>query len=278
MLRWQQRESPDGWAEIHGRLADFYEKHVEDAGIASTDVLTDSAMQRFLVEEQYHRLCQSPRREIKAALDGFLTAFSLDERFAADLSEAILQAGEDCNEEEVTHWGHMLTRGIKAYNDKQYETTAEVLTVLLESNLLDDQSYVIAYAWRGLVRLELGQHKQAWEDMNASLEASDSLTTDDHATNEQPGAFPLSGAGELPASIIGFIVFVLLLALLSFSLGKNKNLTLPLSGVTNQNEPQTETSNEEAGSPEELAFDEETIAFLREHLKRLMKRKPIDQD
>jgi hypothetical protein len=235
-------------------------------------------MQRFRVEEQYHRLCQSPRRELNAAIDGFFTAFSFDERFAADLSEVILQAGEDGGEEEVTHWGHMLNRVIKAYNDEQYETAAELLALLLESNLLDDQSYVIAYAWRGLVRVELGQHKQAWEDMNASLEASVSLTTDDHATNEHPSVFPLSGEGELPVSIIGIIVFVLLLVLLSSSLGKNKHIILPLSGATKQKAPRRDISNEKEDSPEELAFDEETIAFLREYLKRLMKRTPINPD
>jgi len=274
MLRWQRRESPQEWADIHGRLADYYKKkHLEDTGIVNADVLTDPAVQRSLVEAQYHRLCQAPRREIKAALDGFFTTFSLDERLAAVLAEAILQAGEDCDEAEVMRWGDVLNRGIKAYNDKRHETAAEVLTLFLESDLLNDQSCAIAYAWRGLVHLELGQHTQALKDMNASLETSNFL-----AANDQPGAFSLSDASELPLSSIGVFMFILLLALVIFSRHKNRDFTLPRSDATNQNAPQRETSNKEVGSPEEQTFDEETITILREFLKQLMKRKPIEQD
>jgi len=217
MLRRQRRESPQEWADSHGRLADYYEKQLEDADRANGTILLDPVAQRFFVEAHYHRLCQAPPKEIKAALNGFFTLFSLDERCAEVLAEAILQAGKESDETEVTSWGNLLTSGIKAYNEKRYEVTAAVLTKFLESDLLDDQSCAIAYAWRGLVRLELGQYTQAMEDLNAGVAVSFT-----RAALDQPATHSPSDARQLFSPSAGLFVLILLLFLFLFVWNKNR--------------------------------------------------------
>jgi hypothetical protein len=229
--------------------------------------------QRFFVEAHYHRLCQAPPKEIKAALNGFFTLFSLDERCAEVLAEAILQAGKESDETEVTSWGNLLTSGIKAYNEKRYEVTAAVLTKFLESDLLDDQSCAIAYAWRGLVRLELGQYTQAMEDLNAGVAVSFT-----RAALDQPATHSPSDARQLFSPSAGLFVLILLLFLFLFVWNKNRGVMLFSSGMTSQNVEQTEPSDGGTGSPEAPVFDEETIMLLRQYLKQLMKRKSLEQD
>jgi len=286
MLRRFRRESPLMWAQIHGRLADLHGQDYAMRGAAPPEVLTDPTAQRAFVEAHYHCLCHTPHEALRQSLNAFFDAFTLDERFALALAKAIEQAGEECEAEDAAHYGSALTKGLMAYNEKQYPETEKTLTFLLDSNLLEDQSRTIAYAWRGLVYLELGQHTQALEDLNASLEMGHEDTTDAQASvpslpdiSERPPSAMEQGALIL-------IIFVVLLFLLAnrknIDLANWKNIDLSLGSGAQQREnvgrKVSEATDEQGDPHEEQTLDEETTAWLRNYLQQLMKRKNTTQD
>jgi tetratricopeptide (TPR) repeat protein len=267
MLRRFRRESPLMWAQIHGRLADLYGKD---------STMTDPAARRAFVEAHYHRLCHAPHEALRPSLNAFVDAFTIDERFALALAKAIEQAGEECEVEDAAHYGAELTKGLIAYNEKQYPETEKALTFLLDSDLLEDQSRAIAYAWRGLVYLELGQHAQALEDLEASLEMGYEDTTD--AQTSVPSLPDISK--RLPSDT-GILVLMLIVFVL-FLLSNRKNIDLSFGSEMRQREnvarDASETTDGQGDSHEGQPFDEETTAWLREYLQRLMKRKNTTQD
>lgn len=60
MLRRKLRESPQGWADLHGRLADCYERLRDDLGLDEEESRRDETWQSYSLEVLYHRLCQGP--------------------------------------------------------------------------------------------------------------------------------------------------------------------------------------------------------------------------
>ncbi|HEU5382844.1 MAG TPA: ATP-binding protein [Ktedonobacteraceae bacterium] len=275
MQRRLRHESPHEWTEIHSKLANFYENLLEGENVANAEAFSDPTLQLFFGEAFYHRLCQAPRKEFQPSLNAFFVAFTIDEHFAASLAKGMLQAGEEGDTAEIMHWGSILTRGINAYNEKQYEAIREMLTQLIESDLLDEQSSAISYAWRGLVHLELGQHAQALEDLNSSLDAGYAFPANEQA--ETP-----SGSAEPSSLPIGANAVWLLLLLGVLLLLLNHNKIGPLSftwskdtAKDNLQHDSPKAKQEESASAREQTLDDESIAFLREYLKRLMKRQPL---
>jgi len=273
MLRHTRRESPQQWSDIHGHLAEYFEKQLGKKGIVGEQTLASAHEQTLLLEAIYHRLCQSPRQEMRNALNGFFTTFTLDESFSLHWAEAMLQAGEECAEMDVEYWGNMLINVTKAYNERRYEAAIDSLTLLLNCTMLDDQSLSVAYAWRGLVYLEIGQHESSLKDMNASLDTYPSLKTDsDHSI---PSFAYISSASSLtPEVAFLFVLFVVL-----FLLGTTGNGIAGLfSNQKKDAEPQTEMLDGEPDPVEHVNFDEDMIGVLRESLTRLVKRKLTDTE
>lgn len=277
MQRRLRRESPHMWAQIHGQLADLYERYVGEMGGPALEALTDPAVQRAFVEARYHRLCHMPREEFRRVLNAFFDVFTINERFALALADAIGQAGEESDSEEIAQWGAVLTKATTTYIEKQYGETVEALTLLLEDDLLEDQSRAIAYAWRGLVHLELGQHTQALDDLNDSLEIGYECSADGQA--DVP-SLPVSGK-QMSLDLGGGAIwlFILLFGLL-FLFQNNTIFSLRTreEDQTSVTKGETETTGEQPSSPVEQQLNEETLAWLRKSLQQLMKRKTTTEE
>ncbi|MHB8596745.1 MAG: ATP-binding protein [Ktedonobacteraceae bacterium] len=268
MLRRKRRESPQEWVDLHGRLADYYQNQLNQKGLANEQTLDDSYAQSLMVEARYHRLCQAPRQELKDALNGFFTTFTLDESFSLHWAEAMVQAGEENAEADLVYWGKVLITVVKAYNEKHYEVTVAMLTMLLNNDRLDVQSLSVAYAWRGLVFLEMGQHAQSLNDLNASLDTYPMPETDDG--HQVPSLAEMSGTSSSTFGVV--ILFVLFLSILLLS-SKGKDLNIPFLSETKREESQPEMLEGGTVPIEARELDEEMVELLREYLTRLVRRK-----
>jgi hypothetical protein len=72
MLRHKRRESPQGWAEVHDRLANFYIKLRDELILGEEKKYLNQTWQKYSLEALYHQLCHSPLKGMIRALNEFL--------------------------------------------------------------------------------------------------------------------------------------------------------------------------------------------------------------
>jgi len=132
MLRCKRRESPRGWAGLHGRLAGYYEGLRDGLGLDEAAGRRDEDWQGYALEGLYHRLCRSPRGEVTAALKGFVAAWEAGWAFARRWAGVVGQAGEDAGSEVAVGWGRRLRKGVEALVEERYEETVGMFYALLE--------------------------------------------------------------------------------------------------------------------------------------------------
>lgn len=149
MLRHVRRDSPRDWGELHGRLAEYYEKLRTGYEIGGGTTVDDATWQTYALEAVYHRLCQSPLEHITAALDQFLAIPSSENAFARRWAEAIFQAGRDAENSEVESWGDLLIKGLVSREEGRHLDAAVMFTELIDSKRLGASSQASAYHRRG---------------------------------------------------------------------------------------------------------------------------------
>jgi hypothetical protein len=121
MLCHKRLSSPQGWAEIHGKLAQYYDSLRNDLQLDEDNKHRDSSWQSHTLNVLYHKLCQSPQKNLQVALNEFLVVFKNQPTFAQQYAKIMLQAGKDGDSAEVQRWGKQLANGLKAYEEKRYE-------------------------------------------------------------------------------------------------------------------------------------------------------------
>jgi len=174
MLRHKRRLSPRGWADLHGRLADFWERLRDGLGLAEEAAARDMAWQAYTLEAIYHRLCQH-RRALAAALNGFVTAWDASADFARSLAETIRQAGVDGDVALVRDWGERLAWGLDAYQGEDHSQVLAFLSALLDEGGLEDKPRASVLARRGETYRLLGKYEEALADFHRAVE----LNSDD---------------------------------------------------------------------------------------------------
>ncbi|MEH2369042.1 tetratricopeptide repeat protein [Nostoc sp.] len=120
MLRHKRLSSPQGWADIHGKLADYYDSLRNDLQLDEEKKQHDPSWQSHTLNLLYHNLCQSPQRNLSVSLNEFLAALKNQRKFAQQYAETMLQAGKDADSAEVQRWGEQLANGLKAYEENLY--------------------------------------------------------------------------------------------------------------------------------------------------------------
>src|SRR6185437_11475310 len=58
MLHYKLHVSPQSWAVLHGRLANYYERLLDNLGLEEEQAKRDPSWQSFALEALYHHLCQ----------------------------------------------------------------------------------------------------------------------------------------------------------------------------------------------------------------------------
>ncbi|AVH70202.1 tetratricopeptide repeat protein [Nostoc sp. 'Lobaria pulmonaria (5183) cyanobiont'] len=170
MLRHKRLSSPQGWADIHGKLADYYDSLRNDLQLDEENKQRDPSWQSHTLNVSYHNLCQSPQRNLSVALNEFLAALKNQRKFAQKLTETMLQAGKDADSAEVQRWGEQLASGLKAYDEKFYPVTLEMLTAVLQNSRIEVKWQPIALGWRGETYRLMERYPEALQDFDRAIE------------------------------------------------------------------------------------------------------------
>ncbi|MEH2069317.1 MAG: tetratricopeptide repeat protein [Nostoc sp.] len=170
MLRHKRLSSPQGWADIHGKLADYYDSLRNDLQLDEENKQRDPSWQTHTLNVSYHNLCQSPQRNLSVALNEFLAALKNQGKFAQQYAETMLQAGKDADSSEVQRWGEQLASGLKAYDENFYQVTLEMFTAVLQNSRIEVKWQPIAFGWRGETYRLMERYPQALEDFDRAIE------------------------------------------------------------------------------------------------------------
>jgi tetratricopeptide (TPR) repeat protein len=170
MLRHKHRESPQDWANVHGRLADYYAEIKGSLGLDEKAGCREQTWQMYALEELYHRLCQAPQAQLTIAINGFLMALDSQHAFARRWAEAAQCAGEDRQAAQIEQWGQRLLAGMRAFDEERHEDAFKTFTQLIAYSGLEDQSRAVALAYRGLTCLQMERYEEALTDFGQAIE------------------------------------------------------------------------------------------------------------
>ena len=170
MLRHKWLAYPQSWAELHGKLADYFDRLRNELQLSEEVQRRDLAWQSYTLNVLYHRLCQAPQKNLAIALNEFLAALKNQRKFALRWAETMMRAAQDRNATEVLRWSEQLIEGLKAYEEKRYEVAAEMFTALIEHSTIEAQWQPIGLAWRGEVYRLMGCYEEALIDFDKAVE------------------------------------------------------------------------------------------------------------
>ncbi|WP_298918087.1 tetratricopeptide repeat protein [uncultured Nostoc sp.] len=175
MLRHKRLSSPQGWADIHAKLADYYDSLRNDLQLDEENKQRDPNWQSYTLNVSYHNLCQSPQRNLSVSLNEFLAALKNQRKFAQQYAETMLQAGKDVDSAEVQRWGEQLANGLKAYEEKLYQVTLEMFTAVLQNSRIEVKWQPIALGWRGQTYRLMKRYPEALQDIDRAIELNPKL-------------------------------------------------------------------------------------------------------
>ncbi|MCK4473035.1 MAG: tetratricopeptide repeat protein, partial [Anaerolineae bacterium] len=170
MVRYTRQESPKRWADLHGWLAEYHEGLRDSLGLEEQVGRKDETWRGYALEALYHRLCQSPRKQLTAALNGFLAAWETQRSLARRWAEVVGDAGEDANARSLQQWGERLMEGLRAYDQDSYEPAAEMFTALLKYRGIEKRWRPIVLGQRGLAYLLMARNEEALADFDRAIE------------------------------------------------------------------------------------------------------------
>jgi tetratricopeptide (TPR) repeat protein len=169
MLRYKRQETPQGWATLHGRLAEHYNGLRDGLGLEEEIGRRDDTWQRHALEALYHCLCQAPQTRLTGTLNYFIAALKAQRAFAQLWAGMMSCAGEDAEARFVQEWGRRLGEGMKAYDEDRYEEATKMFTALLDQVDLEVQWRAAALDWRGYLYYLAGQYLKASTDLTEAI-------------------------------------------------------------------------------------------------------------
>ena len=170
MLRHKRLSSPQSWADLHGKLAEYYDTLRNNLQLNEEKKYGDPTWQSHALNVLYHGLCQTPQKSLPIALNDFLAALDNQRSFALRWAETMVQAGKNADNAEVQRWGEQLVNGLKAHEEKRYEVAVEMLTALLQHSEIQPQGRSIALSWRGYTYRLMECYSEALKDLNGVIE------------------------------------------------------------------------------------------------------------
>jgi tetratricopeptide (TPR) repeat protein len=170
MLRYKRQQSPKGWADLHNRLAEYYERLRDELGLDEKNAPRDETWQGYTLEALYHRLCAAAQRHLAEALNGFVDAWDVSADFARRWATTLRQAGSESDAPSLEGWGERLEAGLEAYRNHDHPQALAFLDVLLEEGHLKEKQRASILGRRGLTCLLMGEYDQALADFNRAIE------------------------------------------------------------------------------------------------------------
>ncbi|MCV3214864.1 tetratricopeptide repeat protein [Plectonema radiosum NIES-515] len=170
MLRHKRLSSPQSWADLHGKLGEYYDTLRNNLQLNEEKKQGDPTWQSYALNVLYHSLCQTPQKSLSIALNNFLPAFDNERSFALRWAETTAQAGKNVDNAEVQRWGEQLVNGLKAYEEDCYEVAVEMFTALLEHSEIQSQWRTIALSRRGNIYRSMKRYEEALKDFDCAIQ------------------------------------------------------------------------------------------------------------
>ncbi|MBW4569956.1 MAG: tetratricopeptide repeat protein [Tolypothrix carrinoi HA7290-LM1] len=170
MLRHKRLSSPQSWADLHGKLGEYYDTLRNNLQLNEEKKHRDPTWQSHALNVLYHGLCQTPQKSLPIALNEFLASLYNQRSFALRLAETMVQAGKNADNGEIKCWGEQLANGLNAYEEKRYELAVDMFTALLEHSEIQSQWRSIALSWRGYIYRLMQRYEEALKDFDPAIE------------------------------------------------------------------------------------------------------------
>jgi tetratricopeptide (TPR) repeat protein len=170
MLRHKRLSSPQSWADLHGKLAEYYDTLRNNLQLNEEKKYGDTTWQNHALNVLYHGLCQTPQKSLSIALNDFLPALDNQRSFALRWAETMVQAGKNVDNAEVQRWGEQLVNGLEAFEEKRYEVAVEIFTALLQHSGIQPHWQTIALGWRGKTYGLMERYEEALKDFDCAIE------------------------------------------------------------------------------------------------------------
>ncbi|WNG54498.1 tetratricopeptide repeat protein [Archangium gephyra] len=170
MLVYKRRESPEGWAGLHRRMENYYERLQNRLALSASRRIQDSVWREYSLEVLYHRRCESSHRALGFALEGFLAALKFQRAFAHEWAETLQDAEEDAPGPEELCWGEQLTEALNAIEEARFSEAIGTFTQLVGRDDLGKEWRAIALDWRGYLYRMGRQLESALQDFSAAIE------------------------------------------------------------------------------------------------------------
>ncbi|GAX42814.1 tetratricopeptide repeat protein [Tolypothrix sp. NIES-4075] len=175
MLRHKRLCSPQSWADLHGKLGEYYDTMRNNLQLNEEKKYSDATWQSHALNVLYHGLCQTPQKSLPVALNEFVAALDNQRSFALRWAETMVQAGKNVDNAEVQRWGEQLVNGLNADEEKRYEVALEMFIALLEHSEIQSQGRSIALSWRGYTYRLMERYEEALKDFDCAIELNPNL-------------------------------------------------------------------------------------------------------
>jgi tetratricopeptide (TPR) repeat protein len=175
MLRYLGQKSPKRLAEVHGKLAVYYDGLRNGLGLEVGKEAKDKTWREYSLEWIYHELSAAPQAKLRLALNGFVQAlrYSSVFVFAQAWAKVILQVGQEANCETLRKWGNQLEDASVAYQEGRHQDLIIVFVDLIQSNQVEPEMKAIAYTVKGSAYFKIKEYVRALEDFNYAIQLDD---------------------------------------------------------------------------------------------------------
>ena len=98
--------SPQGFASIHRKLENYYEKLSKKLDLTEAQSLKSEIWKKYELERLYHSLCSAPQKSLSTALSKLILLMKVDSgEFSQDWAKVIEDAGRTTNFKRLEDWG-----------------------------------------------------------------------------------------------------------------------------------------------------------------------------
>ena len=184
MLRHKRISSPQGWAELHSKLSEYFDEQRNSLELSEDEQWHDSNWQTYSLHFLYHYLCQASQQHLLKALSEFLTALETQLEFAQEWARTILQAGKEYQSSEIQNWGELLVHGLRALSEikgfskpqvsgnrkERIEIVIEMFTKLLEQIKVEEPRRSMILGYQGEMYGRAENYEEAIRVFNQAIE------------------------------------------------------------------------------------------------------------
>jgi tetratricopeptide (TPR) repeat protein len=158
MVRRERARSPQGWTEVHLRLAEAHAgwRAGLEANLPANRRRQDPRCLRHRLDEMYHRLCAHPGGSLAGALEEALHAAEVSSDASRQWFDAFARAAQDTNDDALLRWADRL----RAATAEAEDPVVAALGVLLAEGPLGAAEQAHAHVVRGR-RLEVAGQEDA---------------------------------------------------------------------------------------------------------------------